>query len=57
MSVFRITSVCAPEGVNDVLHIKANDPCEAINILHREDGTSLVEHFDYFKIEVVELWT
>jgi len=54
MSAFRITSVCAPEGVNDVVHIAADDAMEAIGILHREDGTSLVEHFDYFKIEEVE---
>lgn len=53
MSIFRITSMVAPEGVNDVLHIEASDACEALSILHREDGTSLVEHFDYVKIEEV----
>jgi len=53
MSIFRITSVCAPEGVNDVLHVEANNASDALAIIHREDGTSLVEHFDYVKIEEV----
>jgi len=53
MSIFRVTSMVAPEGVNDVLHVEANNASDALAIIHREDGTSLVEHFDYVKIEEV----